>query len=136
MDPSLKDCTTCKHHHGKKSIDDVPDRCYPCVHREAALGYYPNWERLEPEEEEGAGWQGYNKIVYMKQDNPLDIQVGGGHYKSMAIQPVEYITKNNLPYCEANVIKYISRWRDKGGKKDLEKAKHYIDLLIQLEGLE
>lgn len=67
--------------------------------------------------------------------DPLSIQVGGMHYKSMAIQPVEYITKNNLPYCEANVVKYISRWRDKGGKKDLEKAKHYIDLLIQLENL-
>ena len=67
--------------------------------------------------------------------DPMSIQVGGGHYKSMAIQPIEYITKNNLPYCEANVIKYISRWRDKGGKKDLEKAKHYIDLLIQLENL-
>jgi hypothetical protein len=66
---------------------------------------------------------------------PLDIQIGGGHYKTMAIQPVEYITKNNLGYCEANVVKYISRWRDKGGKKDLEKAKHYIDLLIQLEDL-
>lgn len=67
--------------------------------------------------------------------DPLSVQVGGGHYKSMAIQPVEYITKNNLGYCEANVIKYISRWRDKGGKKDLDKAKHYIDLLIQLENL-
>lgn len=67
--------------------------------------------------------------------DPLSVQVGGGHYKTMAIQPVEYITKNNLGYCEANVVKYISRWRDKGGKKDLEKAKHYIDLLIQLESL-
>jgi hypothetical protein len=65
--------------------------------------------------------------------DPLSVQVGGDHYKSLAIQPIEYITKNNLPYCEANVVKYISRWRDKGGKKDLEKAKHYIDLLISLE---
>lgn len=67
--------------------------------------------------------------------DPLDRQVGGNHYKMLAIQPIEYITKNNLGYCEANVVKYISRWRDKGGKKDLEKAKHYIDLLIQLENL-
>lgn len=67
--------------------------------------------------------------------DPLDMQVGGNHYKSLAIQPIEYITKNNLGYCEANVVKYISRWRDKGGKKDLEKAKHYIDLIIQLENL-
>lgn len=67
--------------------------------------------------------------------DPLDVQVGGGHYKDLKIQPVEYIHANKLDYCEANVVKYITRWRDKGGKKDLEKAKHYIDLLIQLEGL-
>jgi hypothetical protein len=66
---------------------------------------------------------------------PMDTQVGGGHYKSMTIQPIEYIFANKLGYCEANVVKYISRWRDKGGKKDLEKAKHYIDILIQLENL-
>jgi hypothetical protein len=67
--------------------------------------------------------------------DPMSVQVGGNHYKMLAIQPIEYITKNNLGYCEANVVKYISRWRDKGGKKDLDKAKHYIDLLIQLENL-
>jgi hypothetical protein len=65
----------------------------------------------------------------------LDVQVGGGHYKDLKIQPIEYIHANKLGYCEANVVKYISRWRAKGGKKDLQKAKHYIDLLIQLEGL-
>lgn len=67
--------------------------------------------------------------------SPLDIQVGGGHYKKMKIQPIEYITANNLSYCEANIIKYASRWRDKGGKQDLEKIKHYVDLLIKLENL-
>ena len=66
--------------------------------------------------------------------NPLATQVGGGHYKSLAIQPVEYIHKNGIGYFEGNVIKYVTRWRDKGGIADLEKAKHYIDLLIELEG--
>lgn len=65
----------------------------------------------------------------------LEKQVGGAHYKDLAIQPIEYIHANNLSYCEANVVKYISRWRSKGGKQDLEKVKHYVDLLIQLEGL-
>jgi hypothetical protein len=65
----------------------------------------------------------------------LDVQVGGDHYKKLKIQPIEYIHANQLPYCEANVIKYISRWRDKGGIKDLEKVKHYVDLLIELEHL-
>lgn len=63
----------------------------------------------------------------------LEKQVSGSHYKDFPIQPVEFIHKNNIPYIEGNVIKYISRWRDKGGIADLEKAKHYIDLLIELE---
>jgi UDP-3-O-acyl-N-acetylglucosamine deacetylase len=63
----------------------------------------------------------------------LDVQVSGSHYKDLAIQPVEYIHANNIPYMEGNVIKYVSRWRAKNGIKDLEKAKHYIELLIELE---
>lgn len=63
----------------------------------------------------------------------LDVQAGGDHYKHMAIQPVEFIHANSIPYLEGNVIKYVSRWRSKGGVADLEKAKHYIELLIELE---
>lgn len=69
----------------------------------------------------------------MIQQAPLQKQVGGDHYKKMKIQPVEFIFANQIPYLEGNVIKYISRWRDKGGMADLEKARHYIDLLIELE---
>jgi hypothetical protein len=65
--------------------------------------------------------------------NALDIQVAGDHYKAMPIQPVEFIHANNIPYCEANAIKYLCRWRKKGGIADLEKAKHYIELLIEME---
>ncbi len=65
--------------------------------------------------------------------NALDKQVDGGHYKDMPIQPVEYIYANALGYFEGNVVKYVSRWRKKNGIADLEKAKHYIELLIQLE---
>ena len=63
----------------------------------------------------------------------LDIQVGGSHYKEMKIQPIEFTMKNNLNFCQGNVIKYITRYKNKNGIKDLEKAKHYIDLLIELE---
>lgn len=63
----------------------------------------------------------------------LDVQVAGNHYKAMKIQPVEFIHANKIPYLEGNVIKYVSRWRSKDGVADLEKAKHYIDLLIELE---
>ena len=63
----------------------------------------------------------------------LQNQVGGQHYKDKAIQPVEYIHLNHLGYCEGNVVKYISRWRQKNGIADLEKATHYLEMLIELE---
>lgn len=65
--------------------------------------------------------------------NSLKKQIGGDHYAKLAIQPVEYIQANNIPYMEGNVIKYVTRWRDKGGIADLEKARHYIDMLIAFE---
>jgi len=64
----------------------------------------------------------------------MAIQEGGSHYKDMPIQPVEYIHKNGIGYFEGNVIKYMTRWRKKNGIDDLKKARHYIDLLIELEG--
>ena len=51
------------------------------------------------------------------------------HY-DFPIQPVDYIIANNLGFCEGNVIKYVSRWQGKGGRDDLLKAKHYIEMLI------
>ena len=63
----------------------------------------------------------------------LQQQVGGNHYKDCTIQPVEYIHANGIGYFEGNVIKYVTRWRAKNGVADLEKARHYIDLLIEME---
>lgn len=57
-------------------------------------------------------------------------QVGGDHYKKRAIQPIEYIMANNLGFCEGNVVKYVTRWKDKNGIEDLEKAKQYLQFLI------
>ena len=57
-------------------------------------------------------------------------QVGGSHYKNYKIQPVEFIIKNNIGFVEGNIIKYVLRFKEKGGAVDLEKAKHYIELLI------
>ena len=57
-------------------------------------------------------------------------QVGGSHYKDYKIQPVKFIIKNNIGFVEGNIIKYILRFKEKGGVQDLEKAKHYIELLI------
>lgn len=64
---------------------------------------------------------------------PTDTQEGGSHYKDLTIQPVEFIHANKIGYLEGNVIKYVVRHRKKNGVEDLLKAKHYIDLLIQLE---
>jgi hypothetical protein len=60
-----------------------------------------------------------------------DKQIGGNHYKSMKIQPSEYITANNIGWFEGNAIKYISRYKQKGGKADIEKAIHYLELLLE-----
>ena len=63
----------------------------------------------------------------------LEQQRGGSHYRNMAIQPIEFIHANGIPFAEGSVIKYVSRWRAKNGIADLEKARHFIDLLIELE---
>ena len=64
---------------------------------------------------------------------PLDTQVAGSHYKGKRIQPVEYIHANNLNFLEGCIVKRITRWRDKDGFQDLEKIKHEVDLLIEME---
>jgi len=60
-------------------------------------------------------------------------QVGGNHYSRYNIQPIDFILDNELDWCEANVVKYITRWRDKNGVEDLRKALHYLHLLIERE---
>lgn len=67
-----------------------------------------------------------------KDQAATDKQVGGSHYQ-LPIQPIEYILANGLGYCEANVVKYVSRWRNKGGIQDLKKAIHYLEMLIEQE---
>lgn len=61
------------------------------------------------------------------------MQVGGNHYLKLAIQPVEYAMANNLDTCQANIVKYVTRFREKNGIEDLRKAQHYIELLIAYE---
>ena len=63
----------------------------------------------------------------------LDVQVGGGHYKDFAIQPIEFVEKNGLSFIEGSIIKYICRHRTKNGAEDINKIKHYCDLLLELE---
>ena len=62
----------------------------------------------------------------------FETQVGGGHYKNFAIQPLEFIVKNDLDFLQGNVVKYVVRYKVKNGIEDLKKARHYIDLMIEL----
>lgn len=65
--------------------------------------------------------------------NPLDVQVAGDHYKSLGIQPVEYIHVNSLDYFQGNVVKYVTRHKSKNGADDLRKAIHYCQLALKLQ---
>ncbi len=72
----------------------------------------------------------------MPTETALQKQTGGTHYKNMAIQPAEYAEKNGLSLLEGNVVKYITRWKLKGQPlSDLQKAKHCIDLLIEIHNV-
>jgi len=112
----MSTCETCYH----QGVDGDKEPCATCC---APTSHWAPMLRYKPED------VAFNKRA-------LDVQVSGTHYKTLAIQPVVYIHANKIGYFEGNVIKYVTRWRDKGGIADLEKAKHYIDLLIELEGKE
>ena len=71
--------------------------------------------------------------VMVSEPKALDRQEGGDHYKTKEIQPVEYCMANGIGFMEGCVIKYVSRWRDKGGIQDLKKARHFLDMLIEYE---
>jgi len=60
-----------------------------------------------------------------------DYQVAGNHYDTGGIQPIEYIQANGLNFCEGNVVKYVTRWKHKGGIDDLRKAAHYLQFLVE-----
>jgi len=62
-----------------------------------------------------------------------DKQIGGSHYKEFAIQPAEFIYRNKLGWHEGNAIKYVVRHKFKNGRQDIEKAIHYLEMLLELE---
>lgn len=80
---------------------------------------------------DGQAWV-ENAVVTMA-PNALDVQIGGSHYKDCAIQPIEYIHANKLGFAEGNVVKYITRHRQKHGADDVRKVIHYCQLLLELE---
>jgi hypothetical protein len=72
-------------------------------------------------------------LVFEEPVSAMDVQEGGDHYKSMPIQPMEFSMANGMDACQHTIIKYVSRFRNKGGIEDLRKAKHCIDMLIEFE---
>ena len=72
--------------------------------------------------------------MYMEEEaTALQKQVGGAHYAEMEIQPIEFITANDLSFLEGNIIKYVCRHKKKNGADDIKKAMHYCELLLQME---
>lgn len=57
-------------------------------------------------------------------------QIGGNHYNNKKIQPIDYIIENSLPYCEGNVVKYVTRHKEKNGAEDIRKAIHYLRFIL------
>ena len=69
----------------------------------------------------------------IQQVSATDTQIGGNHYTKLSIQPMRYSMENGLDALQHTIIKYVTRFRDKAGIEDLEKAKHCIDMLIEFE---
>lgn len=80
---------------------------------------------------EGDYWDARNPNE--KLSTPLADQIGGDHYSKLAIQPVDYIHANKLGFIEGCVVKYVSRHKNKNGKQDIEKAIHFLNILLELE---
>jgi len=116
-------CFNCRPKKKKKKLSVDTDTLQEAMHSPEIVDApdpEPEWAQSLPDD-------------IQPEKQPLDVQVGGGHYKDMVIQPVEFNQKNQLNFCEGSVVKYISRHRQKNGLQDLEKAKHFIDMLIQME---
>lgn len=103
------------------AVEEQPNPANGCV-RVKGVDFKPEWLRKLPA-----------ATSFEDKGNPMDMQVGGDHYKKCRIEPAEYIHANGLDFFQGNIVKYITRFRDKDGKKDLEKIKHYCDMLIQME---
>ena len=78
-----------------------------------------------------AEWNAAYRCVDIGGENPTDMQVGGNHYSSRKIQPIDFIAGNDLDFMEGNVVKYITRHRDKNGADDIRKAIHYCNLILK-----
>ena len=134
----------------KKRHIQVYDKCSECgatseMVEDQGCGEWKQG-RVNPFKNEGGYLENHPIIMkaksYWGKDSPattitnaaisaLEKQMGGSHYKDMKIQPVEFIVENEIPYREANVIKYTCRHASKNGKQDIEKAIHYLEMILE-----
>lgn len=106
--------------------------CENCGNRD---GGHSMWCKLNPDNTKPAEVRTLTDKI-RPDASALDVQVAGSHYKGKKIQPVEYIHANGLNFLEGCIVKHITRWRDKPAEhrfQDLEKIKHEVDLLIEME---
>lgn len=154
MEPTVeRTCKTCIHK--AESINLTSTKCWDCSSFKTLIHWEPNvtphpeslaeaalefadkrleYAALHEAQHEARDLSFVELLLPEEPTNALNSQVGGSHYKDLKIQPVQFIHANNIPFLEGNVIKYVCRWKVKNGIKDLEKAKHYIELLLEMEG--
>lgn len=130
MDSLENPCPSCIYHQDRKSIDDVSDKCYPCIWDHSKTGYWPNYVPIYDRDDE---WE-YKTIKIVKQDNVNSPK----HYTQGGIETIDFIkaklgVEGTIAYCMGNVIKYTTRWKDKGGLEDLKKAQWYLKYAIELK---
>ena len=94
---------------------------------------WDGYKTYEVAEEDLEPYNGPVVLNPYKEDSPLDKQEGGSHYKDCKIQPIEYITANNLDFMQGNIVKYATRHKNKNGAEDIRKIKHYCDLILKLQ---
>ena len=117
--------------HYKATIDVEFNRLYQ-VGSKSCIEIPPDFERGLISESPPPLAQA-DPLIGEAQSVELRGQVGGNHYAKCAIQPIDYIMANKLDYLQGNVIKYVTRYKDKNGVEDLEKAAHYLRIMIERE---
>lgn len=123
-------CGTCRHSNvNKHTGKQCPKYCF--------LTGYDRWQPMKTLEEALLVTGRHDlkpatkkEAILTDIDSAYAKQVGGEHYQ-MPIQPIEFIVENNIPYREGNAIKYICRHRNKNGKQDIEKAIHYLQMILE-----
>lgn len=136
---TVRDCNTCRHHVQGRSIDDAPSICWSCIGLQGQTKVdLPHWQSkeglVEVDTSKPKACNTDGKEVPVKlhiRKGAAGRQVGGTHYKNMAIQPIEFALANKLDFFQLNIIKYITRQKEGKRMEDLQKAQHYLSMYIE-----